>query len=76
VDDKLMQILKNINGTINYESENGIAVRGLFDSLDIVNLVFEIEKDFGIIIPFEELVPENFDNLNSIKIMIKRCIKK
>lgn len=71
-----MQILKNINGTINYESENGIAVRGLFDSLDIVNLVFEIEKDFGIIIPFEELVPENFDNLNSIKIMIKRCIKK
>ena len=43
-----------------------------FDSFDIVTLVAEINAEFDVAIPAEELIPENFNSAQSIWALIQR----
>jgi len=45
---------------------------GLFDSLGILEVVRFLEETFNITIEDEELVPENFENLNCIANFLER----
>ncbi|MBZ7969422.1 acyl carrier protein, partial [Campylobacter sp. RM3125] len=47
---------------------------GRIDSLDVINLVSEIEKFYKVELDFEDLVPENFENFNSIKKLIDKAL--
>jgi acyl carrier protein len=42
------------------------------DSMGIMKLILHIEQDFGIKVEDEDIVPENFQNLNSIVAFIER----
>ena len=48
---------------------------GVIDSLGIMRLVAFIEERFGIKVKDEDLVPENFQNINSINRYIVSKIK-
>jgi len=39
---------------------------GLLESFDVITLIAEIEDQFGIEIPAEEIVPENFNSAEGI----------
>ena len=45
---------------------------GLFDSFDIVTLVAEFDKAFGISIDGADITPENFNTLDDIVEMLKK----
>ena len=45
---------------------------GLFDSFDIVTLVAEFDKTFGISIDGADITPENFNTLDKIVKLIKK----
>ena len=45
---------------------------GLFDSFDIVTLVAEFDKAFGISIDGADITPENFNTLDDIVEMVKK----
>ena len=45
---------------------------GLIDSVGIFELVSFLEEHFDVLIEDEEVIPENFDNINSIVAFIKR----
>lgn len=47
-------------------SDESLLDNGLLDSAGIFQLVTFLEERFGFVIPDEELVPENFDTINSI----------
>ena len=44
----------------------------MLDSLDMVRLVTEISQTFDVDVPPEELIPDNFQNVNTIMEMITR----
>ena len=44
----------------------------ILDSFDIVTLVAEIDSLFDVMIPAEELVPENFNSAKAIYKLIER----
>lgn len=70
-----MEILENILKSINPDilgSGKKIVTDGLVDSVDLVGIVSEIEEQFGIEIPIEEISPDNFDDVESIWNMIKK----
>ncbi|EIZ0998224.1 acyl carrier protein [Campylobacter coli] len=48
---------------------------GKIDSLDIINLVGEIEKFYQIALDFDNLIPENFESFDSIKKLIDKGLK-
>lgn len=70
--DKLMKILWEINPDIDFETENALIDGGMLDSFDIVTLVAEIDDAFGIEIPAEALIPENFNSAKAIFALIQR----
>ena len=45
---------------------------GLFDSFDIVTLVAEFDKAFGISIDGADITPENFNTIDGIIELIKK----
>lgn len=70
--DKLMQILREINPDIPFETEDALIDGGMLDSFDIVTLVAEIDDAFGIEIPAEALIPENFNSAKAIFALIQQ----
>lgn len=45
---------------------------GLFDSFDIVTLVAEFDKAFGISIDGADITPENFNTIDGIVELVKK----
>lgn len=66
--EKLVKILKDINPDINYETETKLIDNGLFDSLEVMTIVTEIEERFHVEIDPDEVTAENF---NSAEMMLK-----
>lgn len=70
--DKLMRILSELSSDIDFETEDSLIDGGLLDSFDIVTLVAEIDDAFGIEIPAEALIPENFNSAKAIFALIQQ----
>ncbi len=70
--EQLLTILKNINSTLNYETETRLIDDGLLDSFSILSLVSELEDEFVIEITPVDLVPVNFNSAEAMWNMIQR----
>ena len=70
--DKLMRILSELSSDIDFETEDALIDGGFLDSFDIVTLVAEIDDTFGIEIPAEAMIPENFNSAKAIFALIQR----
>ncbi len=68
----LLKILNGLHPDVDFESIDDLYDEGVLDSLDMVRLVTEIGMEFDVQIPAEELVPENFQNVNTIWALIER----
>lgn len=66
LDKRVLKVLKTINSIGNFENSNNFLVDGLVDSLDIIRLITLLETEFEISINALDIVPENFDSINSI----------
>ncbi len=69
---KLLEILKQINDSIEYEKESNLVDDGLFSSFDILQCVSAIEENYGVEVPMSEIRNENFNSLENISNMIER----
>ena len=70
--EKLIEILKDLHDDVDYYAEKGLVDDGILDSLDIVAIVTEVDSEFGIRIPPEEIVPENFNSAEALWELISR----
>ena len=70
--EKLLEILRDIHDDVDFESENALVDDGILDSLDIVTLVTEIDSEFDVRIPPEEIVPENFNSAAALWELIQK----
>ena len=68
--DKLIEILQSFNPSITARMEKKIVTDGVIDSVDIVSLISELEDAFGIEIPMEDIVEDNFDTVDAMWAMI------
>ena len=69
---KLILILNEIDSTIDFASETGIIDKELIDSLQLMELISELEEAFDITIEMEEIIPGNFNSANAMWEMITR----
>ena len=70
--EKLIAILSSLHPDVDFESNDSLIDDGILDSLDIVTLVTEINATFDVIIPAEEVVPENFNSAEALMDLITR----
>ena len=70
--EKLLEILGELHDDVDFETEEGLVDDGILDSLDIVSLVTEIDSEFDVRIPPEEIIPENFNSAAALWALISR----
>lgn len=70
--EELLNILEELHPDVDFETTQGLIDDQILDSFDIVTLVAEIDANFDVAIPAEELVPENFNSAQAIYALIQR----
>ena len=70
--EKLLEILKELHDDVDFSVEQGLVDDGILDSLDIVSLVTEIDSEFDVRIPPEEIIPENFNSAQALWELIQK----
>lgn len=73
--DKLVKILKDINPDLDYEKETALVDDGLFDSLEVMTIVTEIDDRFHVEINPDDVVAEKFNSLESILGLIEKALQ-
>lgn len=66
--EELMNILREIDETVEWEKENTLIDDRILDSFGVIFLISELENQFDIEIEAAKIVPEN---LNSVEAMWK-----
>ena len=68
----LMNILMEIDESIDWNKENSLIDDRLLDSFGVISLISELEEVFAIEIEAEEIVPENLNSADAIWKMVQR----
>lgn len=66
-------ILKEIRPEFDFNTSSDFMADGMLDSFDMVTLVATLDKTYGISIPGTDIVPENFQNLQTIEALLRKC---
>ena len=70
--EKLIEILTSLHPDVDFENNDALIDDGILDSLDIVSLVTEINAEFDVTIPAEEIIPENFNSVSALTALLER----
>ena len=68
----LLEILNDIDDTVNWEDETALIDDRILDSFGVISLISELEDQFEIEIDASEIVPENFNSADAMWKMIQR----
>lgn len=63
---KIYEILIKMHPEYDFKSSKNFVEDGYLDSFDVVTLVVEIESEFRILIDGLDVLPENFESIESI----------
>ena len=72
--ERLIEALKRVNPTIDYENEKHLVTDKLIDSIDMSSVLAELEDTFDIEIDMEYIVPENFDSVEALWDMVQELM--
>ena len=65
-------ILKEIRPEFDFSASSDFLADGMLDSFDMVTLVAALDKNYSISIQGTDIVPENFQNLQTIEVLLRR----
>ena len=69
----VLEILTEIRPEFDFSSSNDFMADGMLDSFDMVTLVSALDKNFSISIQGTDILPENFQNLETINALLHKC---
>jgi methoxymalonate biosynthesis acyl carrier protein len=72
---QIVQILRDVRPEIQIDIDKDTELFGVLDSLDIIMLVDEIEKQMNVTIEAEQIIPENFASLHVLEAFIRSRAK-
>lgn len=68
----LLEILENLHPEVDFETCDTLVDDRIIDSFDIVSIISEINDEYDVVIPAEEIVPENFNSAQALYDLIVR----
>lgn len=70
--EKIIEMLTELHPDVDFATAEGLIDDGILESLDIVSLVASIDTEFGVTIPAEEIIPENFNSAEVLWALVER----
>lgn len=71
---RISEIIHAVRPEIQFNSNEDTELFGVLDSLDIILIVEELEKQLGISIEAEQILPENFASLRTLEVFVKSML--
>ena len=68
----ILEILAGIRPEFDFAASQDYLADGMLDSFDMLALVSDLDRAFGIRIEGTEILPENFRNLSAIRALLAR----
>ena len=68
----LLEILNDIDDTVDWENETALIDDRILDSFGVISLISELEDQLEVEIDASEIVPENFNSADAMWKMIQR----
>lgn len=68
----ILEILSGIRPEFDFAASQDYLADGMLDSFDMLALVSDLDREFGIRIEGTEILPENFCNLKAIRKLLVR----
>ena len=68
----IIEVLNEVKAGVDYEKEDNLITDGILTSFDIIMLVSLLNNKFGVEIGVMDLVPENFESVNTIETLINK----
>ena len=72
--DILIEILEELHADVDFETCDTLIDGNILDSFDIITLIAEINEEFDVAIPAEEIIPENFNSAKALYALIERLM--
>ncbi len=70
--EELLEIMSDLHPEVDFTKEKALVDGKILDSFDIVTLISEINENFDVVVPPEEILPENFNSAESLWALIQR----
>ncbi len=70
--EQLLEILSNLHPEVDFGSCDTLIDDKILDSFDIISLITEINTEFDVAIPAEEIIPDNFNSAEALYTLISR----
>lgn len=68
--DELIALLKKVKPNVDFANEEALVDDGLIDSLDVISIIAEVAEKYGVTIPTDEIIPDNFNSAAALKELI------
>ncbi len=72
MEEKILELLKEEIPEVDFESSDKLVDEGILDSMTLTNIIAILSMEFGITIPYEEIVEENFNSIAGMAKMVER----
>ena len=69
--EKLYAILEEVRPDVDFRNIKTLVTNRYIDSFDIVTIISYVEDEFGVEIPVESMLPENFESAEDIMNVIE-----
>lgn len=69
---ELLEILENLHPEVDFETCTTLIDDKILDSFDIITIISEINEEFDVVVPAEEIIPENFNSAQALHDLINR----
>jgi acyl carrier protein len=69
---ELLEILENLHPEVDFDTCTTLIDDKILDSFDIITIISEINEEFDVVIPAEEIVPENFNSAQALYALVKK----
>ncbi len=72
MEEKILELLAEEYPEIDFTASDALVDDGILDSLTITGIIAALTMEFGITIPYEEIIEENFNSVSGLAKMIGR----
>ncbi len=72
MEEKILELLSGEYPEIDFESSDALVDDGILDSLTITGIIASLTMEFGISIPYEEIIEDNFNSIAGLAAMVEK----
>lgn len=72
MEEKILTLLSGEYPEIDFEASDSLVDDGILDSLTITGIIAALTMEFGITIPYEEIIEENFNSIAGLARMVEK----